>query len=304
MHETVEVQCESCGVHLSVEEGMRTATCPYCDSPYVVERPVSPDRPDPEFTLAFVVDRERAVETVRGWASSSGLFVHSGVKSAPVEKTRGVYLPAYLYGAVAESDYSAQIGENYQTTETYTTTDGKGNTVVRTRTVTKTEWRDLSGHHTGYVMDVIVTASAGLPNQELEHIEPFDLRALRRYAPELVIGWPTEEPSLGEDTCLQHAHDESIREIGNRLGGFMPGDSYRELRHHTTLREEVTDLVLLPIWVFALRYDPEKPPIRVLVNGQTGEVWGKAPLSVWKITLAIVLGLVMIAVIVLVLGAA
>jgi hypothetical protein len=43
------------------------------------------------------------------------------------------------------------------------------------------------------------------------------------------------------------------------------------------------DLVLLPLWIFALRHDPEKPPIRFLVNGQTGAVYGSVPMSWAKI---------------------
>ncbi len=45
------------------------------------------------------------------------------------------------------------------------------------------------------------------------------------------------------------------------------------------------DLTLVPIWVFAVRYDEKKPPLRILVNGQTGKVFGKIPISWAKIAL-------------------
>jgi hypothetical protein len=51
----------------------------------------------------------------------------------------------------------------------------------------------------------------------------------------------------------------------------------------------VIDLVLLPVWVFSMRYAKEKPPARVLMNGQTGEIYGTAPLSIRKITTTVVL---------------
>jgi hypothetical protein len=41
--------------------------------------------------------------------------------------------------------------------------------------------------------------------------------------------------------------------------------------------------VLLPIWIAAYRYNGK--PYQFLVNGQTGEVVGKAPWSFWKIFL-------------------
>ncbi len=57
----------------------------------------------------------------------------------------------------------------------------------------------------------------------------------------------------------------------------MPGDSYRGLQDTTELHDESLDLVLFPVWVFAIRYNENKPPVRLLVNGQTGKVGGKIP---------------------------
>lgn len=167
MAEALEVQCEECGATLAVETHLRTARCPYCDSTSVVERPPTADRPTPSFVIGFLADRDAALARVRTWLRSRHLFAHSGLKGAAVDKTSGVYVPAYLYGAVAHTRYTAKIGEDYTVTETYTTTDSKGNTTTHTRTRTETEWRDLSGEHAGYVQDVLVSASAWLPNEEL-----------------------------------------------------------------------------------------------------------------------------------------
>ena len=283
---TLDITCESCGATLRVEEHQRTARCPYCDSPKVVERPPSADRPDPSFVIPFVITERGALDRVKGWLRKAGFFARSDFKRASVKKTRAVYLPAWLYGAIAESDYEAEIGENYTKTETYYS-GGK----ARTRTVTKTEWRSLSGRRTAYLRDIVVCASKGLPNEELEGVEPFEYGALHRYEPALISGWPAEEPSLSLEDCRRLAHAEGMEAVGRELGLFMPGDSSRNIRHSTRLRDEVTDLVLLPLWVFSARYAEDKPPLRVLVNGQTGEVHGKVPISWVKVTIAIVLGL-------------
>ena len=295
----LEIRCAACSAELTVEPHLRTARCPYCDSTSVVERPSGRDRPDPSFVVGFVLGRDAAVELVHGWLSTRHLLAHGGLKAAALEKTSGVYVPAYLYGAIADSEYSASIGEDYTVTETYTTTDAKGHTTTHTRTRTETEWRPLAGRRSGYVLDVLVTASRGLPNAELEAIEPFDLRALRRYDPALLAGWIGEEPSLTLDECFQLAHDEAVAGVGERLADFMPGDSHDDLSHRTELRDEHIDLVLLPVWVFAARYDPAKPPVRLVVNGQSGEIHGKVPLSAPRVVLAVVLGVLVLAAIVL-----
>ena len=270
-----------------VTEELRTTVCPYCAAPSVVERPPSLDRPAPVFTLGFALTHPAANERVKQWLRTRNPWSHSGLKRASVQEVRGVYVPAYLYSARAVSQYSASIGENYTETETYTTTEN-GKTVTRTRTVVRTEWRSLRGEHAEYVPDVLVTASRGLVNEELENLEPFDLRVLARYEPALVAGWVAEEPSLSRDECLRQAREEALARVERRLEAFMPGDSHRDLRHDTRLEAESLDVCLVPVWVLAARYAPDKPPLRVVVNGQSGEVYGEVPLSWVKVVLTVV----------------
>lgn len=293
--EKIEISCESCGAKVVVGALQRTSRCPYCDSPSVIDRPATTDRPDPVFAVGFAVDRRRAEGLVRAYLrhKKMGPF---GLARAAAEKVKGVYLPAYLYSAVAVSSYAARIGEDYWVTETVR--DSKGKTRVRRKR--KTELRDLRGSHRMYLGDVLVTASRGVSNDELESAEPYNLDELKRYVPGLVAGWSAEEPSLTRDECLALARRESTEKAGRLLREFMPGDSVRGLDHQTAFEGESADLTLLPMWVFAVRYSPEKPPIRLLVNGQTGEVWGRVPTS-WKkigFIAAVVLGLLVLPVLV------
>ncbi|HIF41945.1 MAG TPA: hypothetical protein EYQ74_12705 [Planctomycetes bacterium] len=298
----LEISCTTCGALVVVEEDLRTVECPYCASPHVVERPPQAGRPDPVFVLAFTLDREAATSIVNSWIKSRGPFVKSGLKEGVLERTRGVYLPSYLYGARAHANYTAKIGEDYTVTVTYTTTDSKGRTVTRTRTETRTEWRDLAGRYECYVTDTLVTASKGIGNAELESVEPFDLRALRRYSPDLLAGWIAEEPSLAADECRRTAQSEMRESIGQDLAAFMPGDSSSNIRANVTFSEEVSHLVLLPVWVFALRYGEDEDPIRIVINGQNGQVGGRLPLSWAKIGGTVLFSLLALAAIFVIAG--
>lgn len=289
----MNLSCQSCGAQLVVADTLRTTTCPYCAAPSVVERPPTPDRPSPTFALGFVQTPQKARELARENLLRRSFWAPSSVRNASVEELRGIYVPAWLYSGLAESDYSASIGENYTETETYTTTEN-GKTVTKTRQVTKTEWTTLHGRHTEYVPDVLVTASSGLPNDELEQIEPFDLRALRRYDDALVAGWISEDPSLPQEQCLQQARAEVTTLLRKRLSTFMPGDSHRNLEYSTRFHQESLVVCLLPVWVMALRHDPQSPPLRFLVNGQTGKVFGHVPVSWVKVAIAVLLVLLVL----------
>jgi hypothetical protein len=292
------LECEDCGAALRVAASYRTTTCPYCKCPSVIERPATTAAPNPSLVLPFVVTEDSARAAVRAWTRKMRFFRQSLDKST-IEEIKGVYLPAYLYSAAVYASYSAEIGENYTVTETYTTTEN-GKTVTKTRQVVKTEWRSLEGEHVGYATDVVVTASRGLPNAELEHIEPFDTRLLRRYGPEFVSGWIAEEPTMHPSECMTAARAEATALEGRRLDAFMPGDSHRDLRFAVKVDRESLDLTLIPVWVLALRPDPREPAKRVLVNGQSREIWGPEAYSVWKIVTWILFVLTVIGVLYLI----
>jgi hypothetical protein len=282
--------CGQCGAALSFA-GLSAQTCPYCASPSIVERPAlgnAPDRPRPRFVVAFVGDRAVARRALDRWLGSRTIFADPALRRGEVASLRGVYVPAYLYSAVASTDYTAQIGENYTETETYTTTDKHGKSTSATRTVTRTEYRALSGRHVGYVADVLVSASGGLGDAELAAIEPFDLKQLRRYSPALISGWIAEELSRDAAACLQASRGEAGDQLGEQLRRFMPGDSYSDLAYRSTVSWESLDPILVPVWVLALRYRDGKPPLRVVINGQTGAVFGRVPLSLARLAIALV----------------
>lgn len=277
MDEVVEFSCESCGSQIQVEAHLRTATCPYCASPAVVERPPAPGRAQANFVLAFVVTHERALGEARRWVKRAW-FAPEAFRNARVEAIRGVYVPSFLFSAAVHADYTARIGEHY--TESYTTTDSQGRTVTRRRT--KTEWHTLTGTYSAYVSDVVVTASRGLGNRELEALEPFDLRALHRYSPRLLSGWIAEEPSMPSDECRRLAIDEAMAEVGRRIRDFLPGDEQSDLEFDARFADIAQVLMLVPVWVLPVRFADDRV-VRLLVNGQTGKVFGKPPRSWWKI---------------------
>ena len=151
--------------------------------------------------------------------------------------------------------------------------------------MTRHEWRPLSGDHAVYISDHVVTASRGLPDRELQGVTPFDLRALQRYSAALISGWAAEEPSLTSNQSLAQARAAARVRIRAEIDEFMPGDLHRLVRAQTEFHDEHMELALLPLWVLPVRYHDDKPPVRLLVNGQTGRVWGRAPISLIKVLL-------------------
>ena len=199
---------------------------------------------------------------------------------------------------LAESRWSASIGEHWTETETYTTIEN-GKTVTKTRTVQHTEWWDLAGGHHKYYSGYLISGSRGLAQRDAQSIQPFHLAALKRYEPYFLAGWLNEEYSVARDEALNICQQEFGRWEKDNVENFLPGDTYRNLQVQTDFSQINSDLILLPIYVLSYRYKDKL--YRFLVNGQTGKTVGEKPLSWPKIGLVAGLTVLMVFIVMLLL---
>jgi hypothetical protein len=106
--DAIEIRCGDCGATLTLPRRQFAAICPYCASPSVIDRPVSEGgarREAPDFILGFHVTEDEAQRRVGAWLKRGRLFAPSAIKAAQVTSTRGIYLPAWIFSAVARSRY-------------------------------------------------------------------------------------------------------------------------------------------------------------------------------------------------------
>lgn len=287
-------QCGNCGSKMGADINQRSYICPFCDAAQVAE--FSPDmtgRQEPEFVIGFEVTAEDALQKFRDWVKAGGMFRPGDLKGAEIEgKLRGIYIPFWSFSMHAHSQWSAQIGEYWYRTETYTTTDSQGKTVTRTRTVRETEWWPLSGRHQRFYSHYMVSGSQGLEQKYADRIKPFHHAALHRYTPSFLAGWMSEEYSVAREQAMQVSMQEFHRQEHDHIGRFLPGDTHSGLQVTTNFSRATSDLCLLPIYLATYRYRDKQ--YRFLINGQTGKIAGDKPLSWIRITLFIlvILGLI------------
>jgi hypothetical protein len=272
-------RCETCGAEVATGPAQRSLTCPFCDSTYVVEfSPQATGRQPPEFVIGFTVTPEQALEKFQEWIRTNSWYHPGDLAMAKIaDKLRGVYLPFWSFSMLAHSQWSADIGEHWYETRTYTTRDAKGNLVTRTERIQHTEWWNLAGRHHRYYSGYLISGSRGLSQKDAERIKPFQLPALRRYEPFYLAGWSCEEYSVDRGEALQMCQQEFMRQEKANITSFLPGDTHRGLVTKTNFSDVNSDLCLLPIYIFSYRYGDKL--FRFLINGQTGKVAGDKPLS-------------------------
>lgn len=291
-------RCQTCGAEVAADANARSFTCPFCDSNYVVEyAPEETGRQPPEFVIPFAVTNEQAAEKFRAWLTSNSWFRPGDLaKSEVVEKLRGVYLPFWAFSMLAESNWSAQIGEYWYRTETYTVVVN-GKTESRTRRVQETEWWPLAGQHHQYYSGYLVTGSRGLDQSTAERIKPFHLAALKRYEAGYLAGWLSEEYSRDRDDALAVCKKVFFDRVQQDVAAFLPGDTHSGLDVQTRFGKINSDLILLPVYLLAYRY--QNKVYRFLINGQTGKTDGDKPISSKRVAVAVGIALAVIAILLL-----
>jgi hypothetical protein len=77
----------------------------------------------------------------------------------------------------------------------------------------------------------------------------------------------------------------------------VPGDTHRNLRLSPEFSARTFKHMLVPVWLLTYTYGSK--PYQVVVNGFTGRIAGRYPLSAWKVALLVLAALVVVLVILL-----
>lgn len=283
--------CTSCGAR--TESDLLSLACSFCGAPMVADHEAG-DLIQPEAVLPFGVDTRGAREAFLGWVRSRWFAPNALKRVAAAESMHGTYLPFWTFDAVTDSDYTGARGEHYWDTETYTTTDSEGRTRTETRQVMKTRWWPTSGHVHVVFDDVLVPASARLPEGDQRKLGPWSLGSAVPYRADYLSGFQTVRYERDPDNGLAAAKREMDGEIRGACRRDIGGDEQQVHSVRTSYADVTFKLLLLPVWLAT--YIHAGRTFQVQVNANTGAVIGERPYSLWKITAAIAAALTAIAV--------
>jgi hypothetical protein len=286
------VACQQCGAVVSYGENETARNCDFCGSAQVVEQSSSQKPIRPEAVVPFHIDRKAASAAFARWLGSLWFRPSDLKRLAAVAEMTGMYVPYWCFDAAVHSDWTAQAGYYYYETEIYKARNEQGQIVERERQVQRVRWVPAWGSRDDAYDDLLVCASRGLPPELSARLEPFETRELHRYTPEFLAGWRAEEYSVELNAGWRSAVSRMEQSQSSRCSSDVPGDTQRFLNVTNHFSDEKFKHILLPVWISAYRYQGQ--PFQFLVNGQTGEVTGRAPWSVPKIALAVLAVLVVV----------
>jgi hypothetical protein len=290
------VRCQSCQA-ISVFDPERVSQrCDFCGSTALVPYQEVKDAFSPESLLPMKLSESQVRDTIRKWYGSRFWAPNKLKNAALTDTVKGLYIPYWTFDAQVHSDWTAESGYYYYTTETYR--DSQGNT--QTRQVQHTRWVPSSGAVDHFFDDELVPASKGVHAERLREIEPFPTKELTAYNAGYLSGWVVERYQIDLIAAAKEARAEMDSEMERLCSEEVPGDTQRGLDVNSDYSGQTFKHILVPIWLLTYNYGAQN--FQVVINGYTGSISGTYPKSWVKITLAVLLALVVAGIIALVVG--
>ena len=253
-------RCEQCGASMSYDASAKTLRCPFCGSEKMSSRSDARTL-KPSGVVPFRVDRSQAESLLRTWLNQGFWKPGDASQRSTVSKVTQVYVPFWVFSATTETAWTADSSA--------VPAGARGN------------WYPMSGTRVGNYEGVLVGASGTLTPTEVQEIAPFDLS--EAVSPESIdlTNVIVEEFRVTRRDARMNASALVEQYEAMQSQQTIPG-RVRNLNANVRIQDMRSVPLLLPVWILVYQY--RNQPFRVLVNGQTGEVFGTAPFSYTKLT--------------------
>jgi len=268
--------CDNCGAKFMVEHDKVKVSCGFCGSNNANVEAFEHQYIQPVGIIPFYISREEADKLFAKWVRG-GFFHPSKLKKlAAVETLHGIYMPFWTYDANISATWSGEAGTYY-----YETRRVRINGKMQTQRVQKVRWAHRSGRLDHFFDDVLVVGSDSLEQKHVDRVLPFRLNELVNYDPRLMVNWEVDIYKTEVDQGYEQAEVIMDHKTRNMCSAQLGGDTQRNLHVKSQKSGQTFKHIILPFWICAYMYNNKT--YHFTINGQTGKVYGKKPISWYKI---------------------
>lgn len=259
--------CPSCGAEILTDEHTAASFCSFCGNPALMEDRLSGER-TPARIIPFKITKEQAQNSYRAWCRKGLLTPRDFTSRSTIEKITGMYVPFWLY------DYSARA--KLQANCTRVLRERRGN-IEDTHTDHYHVERDVSDDYLGVPVD----ASEKMPDDVMDMLEPYAYNELKQFDMGYLSGYLAEKYNFDSEELKKRAEQRVQQYILKDAKETIKGYSSTVITdQNVRLRCNGASYTMLPVWLLNYRYKGKD--YLFTLNGQTGRIVGKLPLSYAK----------------------
>jgi DNA-directed RNA polymerase subunit RPC12/RpoP len=268
--EAVEYHCKNCGAVLITDPQTTATTCSFCQAGVVLGDRLSGSLA-PDKVIPFIISKSQAQEAFKKWCRK-GLLTPSDFMTADrIKNITGLYVPFWLYDLNGRGEAEA--------------------TCTRVRTYTLGDWiyTETKYYHVYRKVDlnyirIPCDASQKMDDNMMDKLEPYEYSGLKDFNMPYLAGYIAEKYDFDDNALLPRIKSRVSDYVDAYIRSTITGYSTVSFnRKSIDIRKLRADYTLFPVWMVC--YDYRKAEHIFAMNGQTGKIVGKPPLSAAKIML-------------------
>lgn len=263
-----QYQCKNCGAILITEADTAATTCSFCGAAMILSDRLTGDLA-PAKVIPFEITKEQAQEAFRNWCKK-GLLTPKGFMSAErIKNITGIYVPFWLYGLNGHGEAIAECTK----IRTYEADD-----YIYTETRHYEAYRKVDLDF----LKIPADASAKMNDTMMDRLEPFHYDNLKDFNIPYLAGYIAEKYNYTDKELFPRVRQRVEQYVDNYIHSTITGYSTTTFRNkRTDIKQRNAYYTLMPIWMIC--YDYKQAEHTFAMNGQTGKIVGKPPISVKKI---------------------
>ena len=228
--------------------------------------------------LPFEFGKDKANEIFNKWAKKKWFVPNSFVSDKQVEKITGLYVPFWI----ADSNTIAHFDGIGKKIRTWTSGDYRYTETSEFNVV-----RDAEVKYSGIPAD----GSKKIEDELMEAIEPFDYSKTKDFSMAYLSGFLADKYDVDKTQVFPNIKERIESNNKVVLNNTMFYDSMAMPKYNTNIKEVNWNYMMLPVWFMTYKYKGET--LEYAINGQSGKIAGRLPLSKPKLlTLCGIIGVI------------
>lgn len=267
-NDAIQYQCNNCGAVVLTDKDTTATTCSFCGAAVVIGDRLTGDL-QPARIVPFKINKEQAKEAFVKWCKGGKVTPKGFMTADRIKNITGIYVPFWLYDLNGKGDADATCTR----VRSYTRGD-----YIYTETQYFHVYRKVDLNY----QKVPVDASTKMNDKLMDLLEPYHYDDLKEFNMPYLAGYIAEKYNLNDKELFSRVRDKAGAFVDSYLSGTINGySSVMYNRKDIFVNQRKAYYTLLPVWMVC--YDYQDSEHIFAMNGQTGKIVGKPPISKGKV---------------------
>lgn len=268
--EVKEYECENCGAIVITDKDTTATSCSFCGAAVVLGDRLT-GKLAPGKVIPFSISKDEARKAFKKWCKNGRLTPRGFMTADRIKNITGMYIPFWIYDLNTKAKIKA-VGTKVRKYS-------RGDYIY-----TETKYYDVYRDIDLYYNSVPADASAKMNDDIMDKLEPYHYKDLKDFKTPYLAGYLAEKYNFNDQELYPRVETKINPFVKSYVNSTLTGySSIRNRKDHIQTENVKSTYVLFPVWM--VYYDFDRQEHTFAMNGQTGKVIGKPPISKQKVAM-------------------